>query len=258
MQQRQRACRLRIEEAFVQAEAHYNVTIPRVRITFSNSQKTTAGTAHYYRDSHFTPYRGTEIRLSNTVLRLNSEEFVERTPGHEAAHIIAVHLFQEIGHGPKWKEVMGVIGQPALRTHDMQVVRKKVKKYKYVTTTGYEIEISAQRHSKIQKRGVVYLVRGEGKLNKDGFVGHSYPARAMAASAAPKRTPNVPKKKEASAPVQGPSKKEKATKMCKALKDLGMSYDAVVSNDKAVSKFALELGTTASQARKYIKGHWPR
>jgi len=183
------------------------------------------------------------------VLRLNSEEFVKRTPGHEAAHIIAVTLFQELGHGPKWREVMGVIGQPALRAHNMEVQRKKVKKYNYVTSTGYKLEISAQRHGKIQRRGATYTVRGEGKLDKNGFVGLVGKPPSKFAMAADE--PKAP-----AAPSKG-SKKDIATEMCKRLKAHGMGYDMVINSDVVLAKFALELGTTAAQARKYIKGHWP-
>ena len=58
------------------------------------------------------------------MLQLNPETFVKETPGHEAAHIIAMELFgfEGTGHGRKWKEVMRVIGQQAKVYHNMATI----------------------------------------------------------------------------------------------------------------------------------------
>ena len=115
-------CLDKIEEAFVKAEAHYGISISRVPVVFSNSLKKTAGKATYTNHRAPEPYCGVRIKLATKVLELNPEEFIGRTPGHEAAHIIAVELFKQhgVGHGPAWKEVMGVIGQTAEQHHSME------------------------------------------------------------------------------------------------------------------------------------------
>lgn len=109
-------CNAKVEEAFAKAEAHYNTTIPRVPVKYSKQLTACAGKAIY----HKYDFTGVEIKLSVPVLENNPEEFVARTPGHEAAHIIAVTLFGHNGkgHGHRWAEVMRVIGQePSVRHH---------------------------------------------------------------------------------------------------------------------------------------------
>jgi len=107
----------KVEEAFARAEAHYGRKLKRVPVSFSKRMTSTAGTARYYRGT----LEPVEIKLSLPYLLNNTEEFLGRTPGHEAAHIIAIHLFGKdgLGHGRRWKEVMAVIGNKAERCHSM-------------------------------------------------------------------------------------------------------------------------------------------
>lgn len=114
-------CLARIEECFVIAENRYGKQIPRPRVEFSNSMSRTAGSARNGWDG--VPRL---IRLSSKLLQLNGQTFVDRTPGHEAAHCIAMFLWgvqEGGGHGRRWSEVMKLLGQPAERCHSMEVVR---------------------------------------------------------------------------------------------------------------------------------------
>lgn len=117
----QKQCRAKIEAAYKTAEAHYNKKIKRVPVVFSNQQSRTAGTASYQQNKLLGTITSTKIKLANKLLTLNPVEFVEETPGHEAAHCIAIELFgfAGTGHGARWKEVMNVIGQDAKRLHNM-------------------------------------------------------------------------------------------------------------------------------------------
>ena len=108
-------CEKRIEECFRIAEKHFSTSIPRCKIIWSAQQKRTAGSA-------CSSFVGTPryIKLSLQILALNGKEFCDRTPGHEAAHIIQAYIDgKSDGHGPRWKYVMRLIGQPASRCHDM-------------------------------------------------------------------------------------------------------------------------------------------
>ncbi|RKZ15608.1 hypothetical protein DRQ53_08645 [bacterium] len=243
----QKACRIKVEESFRAAEAHYNTTIKRVPIVFSNQQKKTAGTASYIRCFATGKIEGTQIKLANSILRLNPEEFVARTPGHEAAHIIAVELFGENGrgHGRRWQEIMAIIGQDAKRCHNMKTApTRSGELFRYITTTGYEVMLKRGRHSKIQMKGATYLVRGEGKITKECFAPESTPLKIK----------EVTKAKAPAAPTA--SKAAKAITVCGAYKKMGYTLQQVLGNATLVEKAAQAIGTTAVQARKFLKGKW--
>lgn len=111
----QRKCEARIEDCFLIAEKHFNRDIPRPRVEWSTQQKRTAGTA-------MSSWGGMPvcIKLSLQILSLNGQEFCDRTPGHEAAHLIQAYIDgRSDGHGYRWKQVMRLIGQEASRCHSM-------------------------------------------------------------------------------------------------------------------------------------------
>lgn len=111
----QRKCEARIEECFIIAEKHFKRDIPRPRIEWSTQQKRTAGTA-------LSSWGGMPVRikLSLQILSLNGQEFCDRTPGHEAAHLIQAYIDgRSDGHGYRWKQVMRLLGQDASRCHSM-------------------------------------------------------------------------------------------------------------------------------------------
>ena len=73
-------------------------------IEFSNTMRTCAGKAYIKRNL---------IKLSAKILRLNGLAFVNRTPVHELAHIVADIRYQmECHHDKRWRHVMGVLGVP--------------------------------------------------------------------------------------------------------------------------------------------------
>lgn len=140
----QRSCELKVEKAFRDAEAHYGHPIRRVKVTFSNRLTAVAGKAFYAQ----------EIRLSNPLLKTNAHLFINETPGHEAAHIIAHRIYgnEGTGHGFRWKEVMAIIGLPAKRCHSFK--RAAADVFKYVCDDGRVVSLSKIRHNKLQ-RGTV-------------------------------------------------------------------------------------------------------
>ena len=243
MEQRQRACRARIEEAFQQAEAHYGRSLKRVPINFSNHQKRVAGTAHYRFNFVEDQYVGTEIRLSNALLRLNGEDFIGRTPGHEAAHIIAAEVYGELKHGRAWKEVMGVIGQPAERCHRMKTPTRNT--FRYVSTGGVELQLTKVRHNKIQFKGATYTIRNGGVLNKSCYA----PVRQATNVVVPTHTPSKPSKPKV-------SKADTVKASIAKLKGAGATLDSVLSNTQVVQAIAIEAGLTQGLCRTYLKNNW--
>jgi len=143
-----RLCLDEIEKAFLVAEAHYGRSIDRVPVTFSKRMTHTAGLAFVTRAC-----KGKEIRLSASLLASEGQAFITRTPGHEAAHIIAVELFgkEGRGHGIRWREVMKVIGIEDKRCHSYTVPKKKTFTY---VSEGVTKELTLIRHNKLQK-GIV-------------------------------------------------------------------------------------------------------
>lgn len=120
-EQLKRDCKARIEECFKIAEAHFKMTLPRVPVIFENRSTKCAGRAWSKRDWSTGKAVPVKITLSEKIMVLNPIEFLSRTPGHEAAHIIdvAVHGCSS-GHGANWKKIMKLIGQPnAERCHSM-------------------------------------------------------------------------------------------------------------------------------------------
>ena len=170
---REQACLDVIEKAFQTAEAHFGKTFERPKINFTNRMKTTAGNAKWFWGPDSTVERP-EINLSAHLLRLNGDEFIARTPGHEAAHIIAVQQFGRHGngHGRYWKMVMRIIGQNPERCHNMKVMpTQKGRLFKYRATCGTIVELKSGRHNKI-KRGMTYTLKStRGKISFDGFLG---------------------------------------------------------------------------------------
>lgn len=172
-QSREQRCLDRIEECFKIAEEHFGREFPRPVVKFSNRMKKTAGTARWRWGRHYA-VESTEIHLSSDILRLNTEEFIADTPGHEAAHLIALHVYglHGKGHGTAWKSVMRLLGQAPERCHNMATMpTRKSKIFKYKATCGTIVELKQGRHNKI-KRGMTYTLRTTGgKIDLNGFVG---------------------------------------------------------------------------------------
>lgn len=88
------------------------VHIPMPKIIFNNMGRT-AGRAHIGRNL---------IEFNPVLLRTNGEEFLERAPGHEVAHLIAhVKFNRPSPHGCEWRLVMNRFGLPAIRCHNYDV-----------------------------------------------------------------------------------------------------------------------------------------
>lgn len=168
----QQACLDRVERAFVYAERHYKTPIPRVPVIFNNRLTATAGRAFFDRQG-----RGIKIDLSTKLLTLNGQEFVDDTPGHEAAHIIASFLLRAFGaerqakqapHGAKWKEVMKVIGQEPNRCHSM---KSAAKRYTYILEDDSEVHVTPLVHKRIQSGSRSYSTKSSKLLiTADCFV----------------------------------------------------------------------------------------
>ena len=144
-------CKAKIQEAFIKASKHYGVPVSTFEcpIKFNNRLRTTAGRAAT------TGLTGQpiSIELSTKILQENPEAFIRETPGHEAAHIISSALFgakEGGGHGMRWKEVMGVIGQEPQVYHTFAVKRTRQRRWEYDCGCR-EHAVATVTHNRIQR-----------------------------------------------------------------------------------------------------------
>lgn len=72
------------------------------------------------------------IAFNPDLLRINIEEFLKRTPGHEVGHL-AAHLKFGAGikpHGHEWTKVMWTLGLPATRCHNYDLSDRAKQQHK--------------------------------------------------------------------------------------------------------------------------------
>lgn len=139
-----------VEDCFQKAEKHFEIKIPRAKISFDLTG-TSAGTSCYAKKL---------LRFNRKLLIENEDEFLTATCQHEISHHICRHLhgYGVKSHGNEWKKIMvEVFRVPPKRTHHMDTtnVRRKVKEYTYTCDCpGKEFHFGKIKHDKI-KRGNV-------------------------------------------------------------------------------------------------------
>jgi len=122
----QKECKKQTEHYVRLAEKKLGVQMPMPEIRF-NDLGTTAGRAWYGKNL---------IEYCPRILRLNHEDFLITTTGHEVAHLVAhqLHKNKEIDpHGSEWARVMWAFSLPAIRCHNydtgLDAPKKRVEPY---------------------------------------------------------------------------------------------------------------------------------
>lgn len=132
-----------IEAAFQTAERVFGRSFPRPRVSFDIKYGSNrAGDASYVKNL---------IRINRQLLNQNPTEIIEQTCPHEAAHLIAYHLYgtKAWNHGPYWKQVMRALGKSPDRCHELVTVsflRKPVYQCNYCNRQG---PISPTLHNRV-------------------------------------------------------------------------------------------------------------
>lgn len=85
----------------------------RPLVKYNKRLKTTAGRAFYEASPQY-------IDLSHDLLWQHHEEMINVVVPHELAHLAAYTVFGDTGHGEGWKIMMGRVGLPPLRCHNME------------------------------------------------------------------------------------------------------------------------------------------
>lgn len=141
-----------IEEAFQTAERVYGRTFPRPNVSFDIKYGSNrAGDASFAKNL---------IRINRQLLSQNPTEIIEQTCPHEAAHLIAYHLYgvKAWNHGPYWKQVMRSLGKSADRCHELvttSFLRKPIYQCNYCNKQG---PIAMRLHNRL-KAGQATLKR---------------------------------------------------------------------------------------------------
>jgi len=106
----QKLCIKQVDHYLLLAERKLKIVIPKPAIRFSITGRT-AGRAWYHKNL---------IEFNPKILRLNAQDFLVETTGHEVAHLIAHarHKGQIKAHGSEWTSVMWTFGLPAKRCHN--------------------------------------------------------------------------------------------------------------------------------------------
>lgn len=145
----------RIHECYDKARARFpSFRLPYPSIEFT-SRGRRAGSAYTMSN---------RIKLNPVLLNENGDDFISRTPGHEAAHIIANNVFGKSGHGPNWKLVMRFLGQDPSRCHSFdttntEIVKRRAARVPYICLAcNGELTMAQKCHNKVL-RGYVYTHR---------------------------------------------------------------------------------------------------
>ena len=134
-------CKQEIERAYQICENHFGYSFKRPEIRF-DLRGCRAGVAYLSKNL---------IRLNQTLLQENGDDFIKDTPAHEAAHLINRSLYGMFvkPHGIEWAKIMCIIGKPANRCHDFEVKTDhvyscKCNKKHYLSTTKHNRILSGR------------------------------------------------------------------------------------------------------------------
>ena len=130
----------RIYAVYAKAESIYGVSFKLPDISFKLKGRRAGYVIPAYN----------KLALNNELLHAYGDEFINDTPGHEAAHLIA---YQAYGyniepHGIAWKKVMvNVCGQSPTRCHVFEVKTN----HEYICKCDKIIYLSTTKHNRILK-----------------------------------------------------------------------------------------------------------
>ena len=181
----------------------------------------------------------TGIKLSLKLLQLNGEDFVARTPGHEAAHIVDYVVFGNAGHGATWQRVMRLFGQPVERCHNFEVPRSPRKPHDaHCNCTTHHV--STVMFNRI-KAGGMYTCRKCKADLKPGTKPEEKPVVKLAGFDKPKKA--APKK---------PASAGKKGSFADTVRDI-IKLNPSADVERIVALIVEQTGANTSKAKRYAK-----
>jgi len=102
------------------------------------------------------------IRYNSLLLERNPQDFLAATVPHEAAHLVAFHLFgpKVRPHGREWRAIMRLFDAEPRRCHNYDLeglVTRRLRRYGYRCGCRYH-SLTSIRHNRI-RAGRTYLCR---------------------------------------------------------------------------------------------------
>lgn len=168
------------------------------------------------------------------------DHIYNNTIPHEIAHVIC-YMNPSLGrkHNEGWRRVCIALGGKGDRCHSEEVVYARGDTYTYTTTSGHKLNVSQQRHMKIQ-RGARYTFRGKGSVNNTCDW-----TRYMVAA----ETNTVPVERKTIEHKTG----TKAAQV-RALIAIGKSENK--DQDAVIASVIEALNMNKTMARTYVQGNW--
>ena len=246
------------------AEQMYDIDLSRVKITF-DLKGAAMGQARWRINRLTREASDLQLRFNLRMCSEDMNDAINDTVPHEVAHIVnAVKPSTGANHNPGWRNVCLALGGTGKTYHDQEVIYAKGRTYAYTASCGQVVNVSEQRHRKIQRGAVLSLKRG-GKINKAceyKLVGIS--GRRVGSAPTQKAGVDVPRQAAAAKKPTTPAATKPAkprSKMTKA----ELIRDAIqrckrmdLERSVAVAFGVDELGMDPALARKYVKNNWDK
>ena len=128
----------RIKEVYAKAEDVYGIPLTFPIVSFKLKGRRAGYVIPAYN----------KLTLNDALLHEHGDNFINDTPGHEAAHLIAyaVYGYNIEPHGTAWKKVMvKVCGQSPTRCHTYEVKTRN----EYICKCDKIIYVSTTKHNRI-------------------------------------------------------------------------------------------------------------
>lgn len=257
------------EQVLKAAGERYGLDMSKVAIRFDLRGRA-AGMAGCKRDWHGNT---SDHYLRFNVDMINGNGFnhvLTETVPHEVAHIVC-YMNPKLGddHNAGWRNVCIALGGSGDRCHGEEVVYAKGNTYTYITTAGVKVNVSQQRHKKIQA-GHCYRFRTGGMINQ--FCKWSRYVAAAETVAPITELPKIPEVKvtPVAAPVVVATPAPKAVERKPVAKAAGASkadqVRALIREAKAtggdqtavVTLVVATLGMNKTLARSYVRNNWDK
>lgn len=252
----------KLRQNIAKIKSHYKIDLNMPTVSYS-LRGGTAGRANYIR---------WHVELNPVLLMENLEDFLARTVPHELAHLACHRIYPEAYdpfhnndeaagilrmmrnagrrvrrpkrevHGPRWKEIMRVLGAPATRCHtyDVTNVKRRKSRHEYrCTGCGAVITAGPKIHKQIQ--------RDPTSRWHSGCRGARLELVSSAAPVRPKAAPK-PARKTSAPRVRIPVRGTKIYQAYQLYKQWHNRYD----RKGMIAVFRNEIGMTEAGASTYV------
>lgn len=244
IEQRKAAVRKRVEEVIKLGEHKLGVKLPHIEVRFDLRGRCAGMACARYEagEWHYSVRFNTDMMLTSAW-----DHIFNNTIPHELGHSFC-QVYPKFGrnHDTGWKRVCMALGGNAERCHNEAVTYAKGKTYSYTATCGTVVQMSQQRHARIQ-RGVSYTLRNTGgQINRScqfNVVGDAVAVAKPVQQAPKQQAPKQEKKGSNASLIRARIAQAKAC---------GESADVVIAFGVSV------LGMSKALASTYVRNNWDK